>query len=158
MQNIDQQELEAYLSGYWISDLANFSSFIYTHMADINWAGFYLNDGKSLKLGPFCGNPACLEIPYGKGVCGKVYSTQLALIVDDVDLFPGHIRCDSNSKSELVIPFYIGDTLVGVFDLDSPIKSRFTKNDLNFLQKSIHILSQRINANKQHSFGNLLIN
>lgn len=151
----DFQELEAYLSGYWLSDLANFSAFIYKNMPDLNWSGFYLDDGQKLRLGPFCGLPACFEIQYGKGVCGTSFTKKSSLIIADVDSFPGHIRCDSNSRSELVVPFYINNKIVGVFDLDSPSLNRFKKEDEILIEKALQILSKAISENTSHSFGKL---
>jgi L-methionine (R)-S-oxide reductase len=117
-------ELEAYLTGYWLTDLANFASFVFHSVPDLNWAGFYLHDGTKLLLGPFVGRPACTEIRPGRGVCGTAYSSAKPLLVPNVEDFPGHIVCDSASRSELVLPF-----AEGVLDLDSPSLARFTLDD-----------------------------
>lgn len=122
-------ELEAYLTGNWLTDLANFSAFTYHALPGLNWAGFYLFDGQKLNLGPFVGKPACAEIRPGRGVCGTAFSKREALLVPDVHEFPGHIACDSASRSELVLPFFAGGELCGVFDLDSPEPARFLESD-----------------------------
>jgi L-methionine (R)-S-oxide reductase len=143
---LDLAELESYLTGYWLSDLSNFSAYLFEKLPDINWVGFYLSDGTKLRLGPFNGKPACTEISFGKGVCGNSFVQEKTLIVDDVDLFPGHIRCDVNSKSEIVIPLFIKGKLVGVLDVDSPKVSRFTIADKELLESALLKLSQKISS------------
>lgn len=138
------QEIEALLCGFWLSDLANVSSYLFNNVPDLNWVGFYLDDGEKLRLGPFMGKPACLEIPYNKGVCGVAFSQKKSLIVDDVDAFPGHIRCDSDTKSELVVPFYLNQKIVGVLDIDSAREARFTSTDQLLMEKIVKILSESI--------------
>lgn len=155
MKKINLESLSSLLSGYWLSDLPNFASYIYTNMEDLNWVGFYLNDGKTLRLGPFMGEPACLLIPYNKGVCGKSYSANKSLIVDDVHSFAGHITCDSRSQSEMVIPFYINQELVGVLDLDSPSLARFTESDRELIEEAVRILSNKISHYPDASFGKI---
>jgi L-methionine (R)-S-oxide reductase len=154
-QEIDLQELEAYLCGYWLTDLANFSTFLYEGLPKVNWVGFYLSDKKKLRLGPFCGKPACLEIPFGKGVCGQAFVESKILIVDDVDLFPGHIRCDINSRSEIVFPLSISNEVVGVLDIDSPEIARFTIDDRSLIQSAIQILSEKISTTTGVKYGQL---
>lgn len=151
----DLQELESLLSGYWLTDLANFSAFVFEKVPDVNWVGFYLSDGKKLRLGPFCGKPACLEIAFGKGVCGTAFDKAEALIVDDVDLFPGHIRCDSNSRSEMVLPLFISEKLVGVLDVDSPKLARFTGEDKMLLTEALRTLSQKISNYSGATYGSI---
>lgn len=151
----DLQELESLLSGYWLTDLANFSAFLYENVLEVNWVGFYLSDGRTLRLAPFCGKVACLEIPFGKGVCGQAFKQAESLLVDDVDLFPGHIRCDTTSKSELVIPLFISSKLVGVLDIDSPKVARFTEADKVFLERALGILSQKISNYSGARFGSI---
>lgn len=152
---LDLQELESLLSGYWLTDLANFSAFLFEKVPDVNWVGFYLSDGKTLRLAPFCGKPACLEIPFGKGVCGHAFKQAEALIVNDVDLFAGHIRCDSNSKSEIVIPLFISNILVGILDIDSPKVARFTEEDKIFLTEAVQVLSQKISSYSGAKYGSI---
>lgn len=125
----------------YIANAANISSLVYHSLPDVNWVGFYFIDNsspnKELVLGPFHGKPACIRIPIGKGVCGTVASTAHTMIVDDVHLFEGHIACDSDSNSEVVIPLIKNNTLLGVFDVDSPIKKRFSQEDVLLLEKIV---------------------
>jgi len=117
-----------------IANAANLSALVYHALPDLNWVGFYFHDGKELVVGPFQGLPACVRIPLSKGVCGAAASTRQTQRVDDVDAFPGHIACDSASRSELVVPLLQGDVLVGVFDIDSPVTSRFDADDQRGLE------------------------
>ena len=112
-----------------IANAANLSALVYHALPQLNWVGFYFFDGTELVVGPFQGLPACVRIPLHKGVCGAAASTRQTQRVDDVDAFPGHIACDSASRSELVVPLVHGGALVGVFDLDSPVTSRFDADD-----------------------------
>ena len=117
-----------------VSNLANVASILYT-MDDVNWAGFYLLDKDRLVLGPFQGEVACTIIPLNKGVCGAAASKKETIIVDDVNAFKGHIACSSKSKSEIVVPILKGNQLIGVIDIDSPIYSRFSSAEKEFLEK-----------------------
>lgn len=117
-----------------IANAANLSALVYHALPDLNWVGFYFHDGRELVVGPFQGLPACVRIPLSKGVCGAAASTRQTQRVDDVDAFPGHIACDSASRSELVVPLLQGDVLVGVFDIDSPVTSRFDADDQRGLE------------------------
>ena len=112
-----------------IANAANLSALVYHSLPELNWAGFYFFDGTELVVGPFQGLPACVRIPLSKGVCGAAASTRTTQRIEDVDAFPGHIACDSASRSELVVPLFKGDTLIGVFDLDSPVLARFDVDD-----------------------------
>ncbi len=111
------------------ANAANLSALLYHALPDFNWAGFYFFDGRELVVGPFQGLPACVRIPLDKGVCGAAARTRQTQRVDDVEAFPGHIACDSASRSELVVPLVKGDELVGVLDLDSPRLARFDADD-----------------------------
>ena len=117
-----------------IANAANLSALVYHALPDLNWVGFYFFDGTELVVGPFQGLPACVRIPLSKGVCGAAASTRATQRVEDVHAFPGHIACDSASRSELVVPLYQGDALLGVFDLDSPLPARFSVEDQNGLE------------------------
>jgi L-methionine (R)-S-oxide reductase len=128
-----EKELISLISGEknFIANLANLSSWIYHSLPDLNWCGFYLwnEEDQELVLGPFQGKPACIRIKSGKGVCGTAFSEKRTIKVDDVFTFSGHIACDSNTQSELVIPLIQGEKVLGVLDLDSPKLSRFEKRD-----------------------------
>jgi GAF domain-containing protein len=112
-----------------IANAANLSALVYHALPHLNWVGFYFYDGTELVVGPFQGLPACVRIPLHKGVCGAAASQRVTQRIEDVDAFPGHIACDSASRSELVVPLVKGDTLIGVFDLDSPSLARFDAED-----------------------------
>lgn len=127
-----------------ITLLSNTSAIIYELFPNINWVGFYIYIDNILQLGPFQGKPACMKIPLDKGVCGFCASNRKSIIVDDVHLFPGHIACDSASNSELVVPIIINDKLYGLLDIDSPIKSRFSKEDLDTMEKIINYITKFI--------------
>jgi GAF domain-containing protein len=112
-----------------IANAANLSALVYHALPDLNWAGFYFHDGAELVVGPFQGQPACVRIPIGKGVCGTAATTRRTQIVRDVNAFDGHIACDSASRSEIVVPLFDGDKLIGVLDVDSPRLARFDDDD-----------------------------
>lgn len=112
-----------------IANAANLSALVYHALPHLNWVGFYFFDGTELVVGPFQGLPACVRIPLHKGVCGAAASQRLTQRIEDVEAFPGHIACDAASRSELVVPLVHGDTLIGVFDLDSPSLARFDAED-----------------------------
>ncbi|QIK96546.1 GAF domain-containing protein [Sphingomonas sp. HDW15A] len=112
-----------------IANMANAAALIWETLPDLNWAGFYRNVGRELVLGPFQGRPACIRIPFGRGVCGAAAETLEVQRVDDVHAFGGHIACDAASESELVVPIVRGGELLAVLDLDSPRKARFTAED-----------------------------
>ncbi|WP_252275554.1 GAF domain-containing protein [Pseudomonas subflava] len=113
----------------FVANAAQFSAFLFHELADLNWAGFYLNKGEQLVLGPFQGKVACVRIPFGRGVCGAAASSLQTQRVEDVHAFAGHIACDSASNSELVVPLVKDGRLVGVLDLDSPLTARFSEED-----------------------------
>ena len=117
-----------------IANAANLAALIFNSLPSLNWAGFYFYDGRELVVGPFQGLPACVRLPLATGVCGAAASTRQTQRIADVDAFPGHIACDSASRSELVIPLVRGDTLIGVLDLDSPELDRFDADDQRGLE------------------------
>ena len=112
-----------------IANMANVSALIFETLPDVNWVGFYRNVGGELVLGPFQGRPACIRIKFGDGVCGVAAQTRQLQRVEDVNAFPGHIACDSASNSEIVVPLIRDGELIGVLDIDSPNKGRFTEED-----------------------------
>lgn len=125
------RELDALLSGETdcVANAANAAAAIYHALPELNWTGFYFLRGEELVLGPFQGRPACSRIPVGKGVCGTAAAQRRAALVPDVAAFPGHIVCDTASRSELAVPLLAGDVLFGVLDLDSPALGRFGAED-----------------------------
>ncbi|GGD52315.1 GAF domain-containing protein [Lacimicrobium alkaliphilum] len=127
-----------------VANLANLGALIWMRLPEINWAGFYLYKDDQLVLGPFQGKPACVRIPMGRGVCGTAAKLGKAQLVEDVHQFEGHIACDSASNSEVVIPFYHRDTLLGVLDIDSPATGRFDEDDLQGLQKVVDALEEAL--------------
>ena len=127
-----------------IANLANASALLWQELEDLNWAGFYLSEGDRLVLGPFQGKPACIEIPFGKGVCGTAAEKQEAVVVEDVHEFPGHIACDEDSRSELVIPMTRNGVVFAVLDLDSPTQGRFTQADRAGLEVFVRVLEKAI--------------
>jgi L-methionine (R)-S-oxide reductase len=124
-------QLDALLAGEndAIGNMANTSAFLFQSLTELNWAGFYVLRGEELVLGPFQGKPACVRIPVGRGVCGTAVAERRSIIVPDVHAFPGHIACDSASRSELVVPLIQGEAITGVLDLDSPVPGRFDDED-----------------------------
>ena len=112
-----------------VANAANMSALLYHMMADVNWVGFYFLRGGELVVGPFQGRPACVRIALGRGVCGTAAQARRSVVVPDVHAFPGHIACDAASRSELVVPLILGDAVVGVLDLDSPLPGRFDEDD-----------------------------
>lgn len=117
-----------------IANAANFSALLYHSLPDVNWAGFYFFDGRELVVGPFQGKPACVRIAIGRGVCGAAAATRSTQLVADVHAFPGHIACDSASRSEIVVPLVKADALLGVLDIDSPSPGRFDTQDQQGLE------------------------
>jgi L-methionine (R)-S-oxide reductase len=124
----------------WLANLANTASHLYHSLDDVNWAGFYLMKGGELVLGPFLGKPACVRIPVGKGVCGTAVAEDRTVLVEDVLAFPGHIACDAASRSEIVIPLRASGRIIGVLDIDSPVKARFDETDRSYLEQYAEIL------------------
>jgi GAF domain-containing protein len=125
------QELNGLLSGEHdlVANAANTAALLFDALPDINWAGFYFVRNGELVVGPFQGKPACVRIPFGKGVCGTAAATRKTIVVQDVHEFPGHIACDAASQSEIVVPLLKGEELLGVLDIDSPSVGRFDEAD-----------------------------
>lgn len=123
-----------------IPNLANTSALLGQALQDINWVGFYLMNNGELLLGPFQGKPACIHIPIGKGVCGTAALERKTQLVSDVYAFPGHIACDSASRSEIVVPICVDGRVVGVLDIDSPCLARFDEEDRIGLEELVRIL------------------
>jgi L-methionine (R)-S-oxide reductase len=119
----------------FIANAANLSSLLYHSLPDLNWAGFYIHKSDELVLGPFQGKPACVRIPMGQGVCGTAAQERQTILVDNVHEFPGHIACDSESNSEIVLPLVKDGELLGVLDLDSPVLGRFDEHDARGLNE-----------------------
>ena len=118
----------------FIANAANLSALLFHSLPDLNWAGFYFLKEEGLVLGPFQGKPACVRIAVGKGVCGTAAQQRQTVVVPDVQKFPGHIACDSASRSEIVVPLVRFDRVIGVLDLDSPNLSRFDEEDRRGLE------------------------
>jgi len=131
--------------GDWLANMANSSALLFDQMDDLNWAGFYIWKKDQLVLGPFQGKTACVRIDEDKGVCGTAYSQRKIMLVDDVHEFPGHIACDPNSRSEIVLPVIVGGEVIAVLDLDSPKKARFDELDRKYLKEFVEILVDETN-------------
>ncbi|MBR6150915.1 MAG: GAF domain-containing protein [Lachnospiraceae bacterium] len=123
-----------------ITVYANISALLYDSLEELNWAGFYLLRNGALVLGPFQGKTACMRIPVGKGVCGTAVKEDRIQRVEDVHAFPGHIACDSASASEIVLPIHCNGEIIGVLDIDSPIRGRFTADDEQGLRKIVQVV------------------
>ncbi|MFI4948343.1 MAG: GAF domain-containing protein [Alphaproteobacteria bacterium] len=123
-----------------VANTANMAALLYNGLPELNWAGFYFARNGELVLGPFQGKPACVRIAWDAGVCGTAAALGQAIIVPDVDAFPGHIACDAASRSELVVPLVTGRRVVGVFDLDSPRPGRFDEEDRAGIERLVAIL------------------
>ncbi len=127
-----------------ITNLSNFTAALKQTFSKISWVGFYLFDGTKLYLGPFQGKVACTEIQIGSGVCGAAAKEKKTIIVEDVDKFPGHIACDVESRSEIVVPIFKDDELFGVLDLDSTDYNSFNEIDKKYLEELVYFLSKEI--------------
>jgi GAF domain-containing protein len=126
-----------------VGNMANVAALLWETLPELNWAGFYRNLEGELVLGPFQGRPACIRIPFGKGVCGTAAATLEPQLVEDVHAFPGHIACDAASVSELVVPIVGEGGLIAVLDLDSPRRARFDAEDLAGCQELARLLAAR---------------
>ncbi|GAA4480723.1 GAF domain-containing protein [Gluconacetobacter asukensis] len=140
--------VEAILAGEpdLIANAANVAALLFEALPRINWAGFYFLRDDQLVLGPFQGRVACTRIPLGKGVCGAAASQRETIVVADVHAFPGHIACDAASASEIVVPLIAGDRLIGVLDIDSPIRDRFTPQDRKLVEEVAALLVRALPA------------
>lgn len=140
------KELEALVSGvpHLTADLANASALIWERLDDINWAGFYLCENGKLVLGPFQGKPACIEIRFGRGVCGTAAEKNETQLVDNVHEFPGHIACDSASNSEIVVPIRKNGKVAAVLDIDSTRFARFSETDKAGFEKIAAVLEKEL--------------
>ena len=129
------------------ANAANFAALVYHALPGLNWCGFYFWDGRELVVGPFQGKPACVRIALGKGVCGTAAATRATQLVRDVDAFPGHIPCDSASRSELVVPMFdASGALIGVWDVDSPELARFDDEDRAGMEALVRIFFESLRA------------
>lgn len=131
---------------YLTANLANAAALLWQTLPDINWAGFYQLQGDQLILGPFQGKPACIQIPVGKGVCGRAVAENRLQRVENVHNFPGHIACDSASNSEIVLPLYCRGKIWGVLDIDSPSLNRFSSEDEAGLAAVSRVISEMISG------------
>lgn len=134
-----------------IANMANVAALLWEALPDLNWAGFYRNVEGELVLGPFQGRPACIRIPFGKGVCGTAAATREVQCVEDVNSFAGHIACDSASTSELVVPIVHDGELLGVLDLDSPRRARFDGQDVEGCAELARMLAPRLSETTKAS-------
>jgi GAF domain-containing protein len=127
-----------------VANMANVAALVWQLVPELNWAGFYRAIDGELVLGPFCGRPACIRIPFGTGVCGAAAQTGRSQLVADVHAFPGHIACDAASRSELVVPILRDATVIAVIDLDSPREARFDEDDRAGIEALAALLSDRL--------------
>ncbi len=127
-----------------VANLANVSALLNQALTDINWVGFYLIKDGRLILGPFQGKPACVEIQIGCGVCGTAVEKDEIILVEDVHEFPGHIACDSASRSEIVLPIHKDEEVIGVLDIDSPLIARFDEEDREGLSRVVQMLEYNV--------------
>lgn len=123
------------------ANLANASAVLWQFIPDINWAGFYVFDAPELVLGPFQGKPACIRIKLGHGVCGTAGAMRRTIVIPDVHVFGGHIACDPESRSEIVVPMFLRGQFVGVLDVDSKTVNRFTDDDRKGLERVASLLT-----------------
>lgn len=142
MYQLLKEQIKTMLEGETdvIANLSNCSALLNEALSDINWVGFYLMKKNELILGPFQGKLACIHIPVGKGVCGTAVETKEIQLVKDVHEFPGHIACDSASRSEIVIPMTLQDKVIGVLDIDSPSVARFDEIDTMELEEIVQLI------------------
>ena len=139
-------EAESLIAGvsHPVANLSNLSALLYQTLDRLNWAGFYLREGDVLVLGPFQGRVACIEIPWGKGVCGTAAEKDETQLVPDVHAFPGHIACDGASRSEIVVPLHRYGEVVAVLDIDSPVLNRFSEDDRAGLEAFAAVIEKHL--------------
>ena len=140
------KQLQSFLEEepFYVPALSNASALLKEAMEQINWVGFYLMRDGELVLGPFQGKVACIHISVGKGVCGTAVEQDQTLVVPDVHAFPGHIACDCASNSEIVIPIHKGGEIVGVLDIDSPVKNRFSTEEKEGLEQLVEVIERYV--------------
>ncbi|AQQ52795.1 GAF domain-containing protein [Planococcus lenghuensis] len=140
------KQLDALLEGETnrVANLSNASALLNQFLETVNWVGFYVMEEGELVLGPFQGMPACVRIQVGKGVCGTAAADRKTIVVEDVHAFPGHIACDAASQSEIVVPLIKEDTVIGVLDIDSPVKNRFSDEDRAGIEKFAETLLKHL--------------
>jgi L-methionine (R)-S-oxide reductase len=131
----------------FVANAANTAALLFQQLPDVNWVGFYIAERKQLVLGPFQGKPACVRIPFGKGVCGTAASQRKTIVVPDVNAFPGHIFCDTASRSEIVVPLLNWGKMLGVLDIDSASLNRFDEDDKEGVESivAVFLASQTTN-------------
>ena len=129
---------------FYVPLLSNVSALLFESLPDVSWAGFYMKRDGKLVLGPFQGKPACIHIPFGKGVCGTAFSEDRPVRVENVHLFPGHIACDAASNSEIVLPIHADGEVAAVLDLDSTAFGRFTEEDEEGLLEVMKAIEEEI--------------
>ncbi|MBJ7253767.1 MAG: GAF domain-containing protein [Sphingomonadaceae bacterium] len=127
-----------------VANMANIAALLWEYLPDVNWTGFYRVVDGELVLGPFQGKAACIRIPFGKGVCGTAAQSGETQLVEDVHAFPGHIACDANSASELVVPVRRNGTVIAVIDLDSPTLNRFDAEDAQGVERLARMIADRV--------------
>jgi len=127
-----------------VANMSNIAALLWEFLPDVNWTGFYRVVDGELVLGPFQGKAACIRIPFGRGVCGAAAQTGETQLVEDVHAFPGHIACDTNSASELVVPVMRDGQVIAVVDLDSPSRGRFDDYDVLGIQSLVAVIADRI--------------
>ena len=127
-----------------VANMANLAALVWQYLPGLNWAGFYRAIGDELVLGPFIGKPACIRIPFGKGVCGTAAASGTTQLVRDVHAFPGHIACDAASQSELVVPVLRDGRVIAVIDLDSPELARFDEVDAHGIERLAEAIAEAI--------------
>ncbi len=140
------QQAEGLLSGqkHRIANAANLSALIFDSLPEINWAGFYFLEGNELIVGPFQGRPACVTIEMGRGVCGTAAATRTTQRVEDVHAFEGHIACDPDSRSEIVVPLIVDGQVIGVLDIDSPSPGRFSAEDQAGIERLAEVYARSL--------------